>query len=197
MMEKDQAYRTIFSVGHSNHSMAQFLSLIQEFSIEVLVDVRSHPYSQYAPHFNSPGLGAALKDRRIKYLHLGGELGGRPEDEGFYDDKGYVLYDEWSKSAVFLEGIQRLERGVENHRIAIMCSEENPVECHRRLLITPVLEGRGIQVMHIRRGGKLESETEILKQEAQATLFKSPEGVAWKSIRSVLQRKQPRNFSPS
>lgn len=197
MTEKDQAYRTIFSVGHSNHSMAEFLNLIQEFSINVLVDVRSHPYSQYAPHFNSPGLSHELKARTIKYLYLGGELGGRPEDEGFYDDKGYVLYSEWSQSTLFLEGIERLERGVEGHRIAMMCSEENPRDCHRRLLITPVLEGRGIKVMHIRRGGKLESETELLKQEVQATLFKNSEGVAWKSIRSVLQRKQPRNFSAS
>jgi uncharacterized protein (DUF488 family) len=197
MTEKDQADRTIFSVGHSNHSMAEFLNLIQEFSINVLVDVRSHPYSQYAPHFNSPDLSRELKARTIKYLYLGGELGGRPEDECFYDDNGYVLYSEWSQSTLFLEGIERLERGVENHRIAMMCSEENPIECHRRLLITPILEGRGIKVMHIRRGGQLESETELLRQEAQATLFKSPEGVAWKSIRSVLQRKQPRNFSAS
>ena len=194
---EQQGYRTIFSVGHSNHSMVDFVTLIQGFGVDVVVDVRSHPYSTHAPHFSSSGLSKELGDRKIRYLYLGRELGGRPDDECFYDDKGYVLYEEWSRSTLFLQGIVRLERGVENYRVAMMCSEENPTECHRRLLITPVLEGRGVHVVHIRRGGELESEAELLKKESQPTLFKSPEGVEWKSIRSVSQRKQPRNFSAS
>ena len=177
--------------------MQEFVILVKEFSVNVLVDVRSHPYSKHAPHFGLPILSRGLEEKGIKYLYLGKELGGRPEDECFYDDKGYVLYNEWSQSRLFLEGIQRLERGIEKYRVVIMCSEENPTECHRRLLITPVLEGRGMRVMHIRRGGRLESEAELLKRESQPTLFKNSEGVTWKSIRSVLPRKQPRNFSAS
>ena len=197
MMENELDYQTIFSVGHSNHSMQEFVSLVNGFHINVLVDVRSHPYSRHAPQFSLTGLSQELEQKGIKYLYLGGELGGRPDDECFYDDNGYVLYNEWSQSALFLKGIERLERGAKNYRIVLMCSEENPVECHRRLLITPVLERRGIRVMHIRRGARLESEAELLKQELQPTLFKNPEGVTWKSIRSVLQKKQLRNSSPS
>ena len=197
MIETKKDLRRIFSVGHSNHSMPEFVTLLQHVGVNVLVDVRSHPYSRHAPQFNSSGISLELRERRITYLYLGKELGGRPEDESFYDDNGYVLYGEWSRSSQFLQGIARLERGVENYQIVMMCSEEDPIECHRRLLITPVLEKHGVTVMHIRRDGKLESEAELSKRESQPTLFKDPEGVAWKSIRSVLQRKQPRSFSPS
>lgn len=175
--------------------MPEFIALVEKFGVNVLVDVRSRPYSKHAPHFSLKGLNKELGEKGIKYLFLGGELGGRPEEERFYDDNGYVLYNEWSQSSLFTGGIERLVRGVEKYRIVMMCSEESPLECHRRLLITPILEKRGICVIHIRRGGALESEAELSKKELQPTLFKNPEGVTWKSIRSVSPKKQPRNFS--
>src|SRR5690348_4114820 len=123
MTDKLQERNLIFSVGHSNHTMEKFLSLLKPYNIDVLVDVRSHPHSRYTPHFNSSELKQGLARSGIKYLYLGKELGGRPDDEGFYDDKGYVLYSEWSRSSIFLAGIERLERGILDYRIAMMCSE--------------------------------------------------------------------------
>jgi len=195
MTDRIQNRCRVFSVGHSNHAMEKFLSLLELFDIDVLVDVRSHPHSKHAPQFASADLKRELSNCGIKYLYLGKELGGRPDDRGYYDDNGYVLYSEWARSAVFLEGIERLEHGIAKYKIAIMCSEENPTHCHRRLLITPVLIDRGIEVSHIRGDGALQPEADLLKLETHPTLFKSEEGIAWKSTRSVSQRNPRKNSS--
>src|SRR5437870_4228181 len=117
---------TFFTVGHSNHSLHDFLALLASHAIEVLVDTRSHPYSKYVTHFNREELAAALKQAGVKYLYLGRELGGRPDEEEYFDAEGHVLYYRVAKSRLFLEGIERLEAGSRQYRVALMCSEEDP-----------------------------------------------------------------------
>ena len=108
MSEKTfEANRCIFTIGHSNHPLDKFLSLLKAPSAEVLVDIRSHPYSRHAPHFGSRNLKAATTGVGIKYLFLGEELGGRPKGEEFYDADGYVLYSRMAEAPFFLEGISR------------------------------------------------------------------------------------------
>lgn len=189
-MMADQAQPIIFSIGHSNQSIDKFLSLLRSHLIDVLVDVRSHPYSRYAPQYQKKPLSRELEASGFKYLFLGNELGGKPEDEAFYDAEGHVLYRELARSGPFLEGIRRLERGVRNYRVAIMCAEENPSNCHRRLLITPVLQEQGIRVIHIRGDGRLEPESDLLEQEAQMTLFEGAGQIPVKSMRSIRLEKQ-------
>src|SRR5712692_1311048 len=82
---------TIFSLGHSNQSMETFFALLRQHEIEVLVDVRSSPYSKYVPHFNSNALAAAAEQAEIKYIFMGQELGGRPDEDEFYDINGDVF----------------------------------------------------------------------------------------------------------
>jgi uncharacterized protein (DUF488 family) len=94
----------------------------------------------------------------MKYVFLGKELGGRPEGSEFYDEGGGVLYDRLAESALFLEGIDRLMEGVKGYRVAIMCGEEDPVKCHRRVLVGRVLEERGVRVKHIRGDGRVEDD---------------------------------------
>lgn len=115
---------SLLTVGHSNHSFERFLELLEEQGVEVLVDVRSNPYSRFASQFNRDPLAEAVKRAGIKYVFLGRELGGRPDGDEFYDDDGHVLYGRVSRSPLFLAGIDRLERGLGQHRVAIMCSEE-------------------------------------------------------------------------
>ena len=187
----------IFSIGHSNHSLETFLGLLKTHQIEVLVDARSHPYSKYASHFDLQALKAAVTNAGIKYLFLGKELGGRPEGAEFYDADGHVLYSRVAESPTFLNGIRRLEKGVEQFKVAILCSEENPAQCHRRLLVGHVLAGRGVALDHIRGDGRIQSETELISEEArcnydngQTTLFKDNGENAWRSIQSVLQKER-------
>ena len=128
----------------------------------------------------------------MNYLFLGKEIGGKPSDPQFYDSDGYVLYSKIAGSADFLEGIERLLNGIKQYKIALMCSEENPETCHRRLLIGKVLSDHGVEVLHIRSDGRVQSERDILredssnqKNEAQQSLFMIENGNNWKSVRAV------------
>jgi uncharacterized protein (DUF488 family) len=161
---------------------------LKEHEIEVLVDTRSQPYSGHAPHFNARTIEAALSGDGISYLFLGGELGGRPEDEAFYDAQGRVDYARVERSQPFLDGIHRLEMEIQNRRVALLCSEEDPTGCHRRLLVGWALEERGIMVLHIRGDGGVQVEGETAS--GQPTLFPESEVSARKSTRSVLPRRR-------
>jgi len=130
---------SIFTIGHSNHELQKLIDLLKSNEIEVLVDIRSNPHSRFAPQFNKDDFKNATQAAGIKYLFLGKELGGKPEDPGFYDPEGFVLYSRLAESSLFLEGIKRLMNGIRNHRVVLMCSEENLAYCHWRLLVGRVL----------------------------------------------------------
>lgn len=192
----------IFTIGHSNHPFGRLVSLLKTYSIDVLVDIRSHPYSKHAPHFDAQPLKAAITEAGIKYLFLGKELGGRPKGDAFYDAEGYVLYWRVAESPLFFEGIARLETGIRKYRVAMMCSEENPAGCHRRLLVGRVLAERSTAIHHIRGDGTVQTEAELADEEARRSApddqlaFFSTQGTAtWKSIRSVLRREKQPNSS--
>lgn len=156
---------TVYTVGHSNVTQEAFVALLKQHAIEVLVDVRSAPYSKFVPHFNREALKPALEAAGIKYLYLGGELGGRPAGREFYDSSGHVLYGLVANSEAFREGIERLLRGAGQFLVAVMCNEENPAECHRHLLVSRVLVERGVRVLHIRGDGSVQDESELAAAE--------------------------------
>lgn len=183
---------SIFTIGHSNQTIEDFLKLLHLHKIQILVDIRSEPYSKYVPHFNRKELEQAIKEAGMKYLFLGRELGGRPAGEEFYNSEGYVLYGRLADSPIFLEGISRLEEGLrKNLQIALMCSEEDPEECHRRLLVARVLIRRNIGVRHIRGNGSLEIEPEHIPIQLSMFAKEVKEIDQWKSIRSVLPAERP------
>ncbi len=178
----------VFTIGHSNHSAEIFVRLLKGYGIEVLVDTRSHPYSRHASRFNASALGVALSKDGIGYLFLGGELGGRPEGGEFYDAKGRVDYALVGCSRPFLDGISRLEKELRTHTAALLCSEEDPARCHRRLLVGRALEERGIPLRHVRGDGSIRTESEL--DGGQPVLFPETEARPRKSIRSVSRRRR-------
>ena len=179
---------SIFTIGHSNHSAEKFVGLLKQHGIEVVADVRSQPYSRHAPHFNAKDIEAILWDNGIRRLFLGFELGGRPTAEAFYDADGRVDYARIERSRSFLDGIKQLESSIRDHKTALLCSEEDPGGCHRRLLVGHVLGERGIVVRHIRGDGSVQTEGEASGD--QPVLFPDTEVSVRKSIRSVLRRKR-------
>ena len=179
---------SIFTIGHSNHSAEKFVGLLKQHGIEVVADVSSQPYSRHAPHFNAKDIEAILWDNGIRRLFLGFELGGRPTAEAFYDADGRVDYARIERSRSFLDGIKQLESSIRDHKTALLCSEEDPVGCHRRLLVGHVLGERGIVVRHIRGDGSVQTEGEASGD--QPVLFPDTEVSVRKSIRSVLRRKR-------
>ena len=183
----------LFSIGHSNQEQEQFCELLTQHNIEVLVDVRSSPYSRYTAHFNRESLKGALEQRGIRYLFMGDQLGGRPVGDEFYDAKGHVLYYRVAEAKFFRDGIERLRKGSTQYRVAMMCSEEDPAVCHRMLLISRVLTESGEVVTHIRGDGKLQTDAELRAATAnlaQGLLFEELEQESWKSLLSVLPKAQ-------
>lgn len=174
--------RTIYSIGHSQHDLQSFTALLEPFQVDTLVDVRSNPFSRFAPDFGRPNLEQHLPRQGFQYVFLGHELGGRPNDPAYYDEDGHVLYYVLARNMAFLHGITLLAEKVDQHVISIMCSEGKPHDCHRHLLIEPLLVDRGIAMKHIRPGGGLFKSHEL---ESQPTLFFDTEDTGWKSIRSV------------
>ena len=164
------------------------------------MDTRSQPYSKYTTQFNREAFQSAIAGAGMKYLYLGRELGGRPDGQEFYDGDGYVLYAKVAESRLFQKGIERVQAGAERYRVALLCAEEDPRDCHRRLLVARVLAERGGAVIrHIRGDGRLQPEEELRDElevehpeRAQLALFDSPEVDEWKSTRSVYQEKSLR-----
>jgi uncharacterized protein (DUF488 family) len=155
----------IFTIGHSNHSIDRLLDLLRLHGVGVLVDTRSRPYSKFVPHFNHEALRQSVVAAGFQYLYLGRELGGRPDDNDFYDRDGRVLYERLAESDSFRQALARLVRGIETYRVAILCTEEDPRNCHRRLLITRELRKLSVEVDHVRGDGRVESERDLEAEE--------------------------------
>jgi len=150
--------RPLFTVGHSVLDFQQFAKLLQDSRVELVADVRSLPQSARLPHFSQPALEKLLGAERISYLFLGEELGGRPDDADAYRPDGVVDYAARRKSYAFQSGVERLLKKLEGQSVAMMCAEEDPLECHRFLMICPELVKLGIQPLHIRKGGQIETQ---------------------------------------
>ena len=200
--KKGERELSIYTIGHSNYSIDVFINLLKAHKIELLVDVRSHPHSKYAVHFDKRPLLHAVKSAGIKYQFAGKELGGMPDQEEFYDKDGYVLYSRIAASQPFRDGIERLMEEIQDRKVAILCSEENPSECHRRHLVGRVLYDRGVDVLHILKDGSIVTEDELRAEESQKasnqlSLFGDKEEKEWKSTQSVLKKEKRPNFSES
>ena len=148
----------LFTVGHSNLDLAEFLAVLVQHAVQVLCDVRSRPGSFRFPQFNREPLEAGLAPVKIQYQFCGDALGGRPDDPRVYRQDGLVDYVARRKSPDFCAGIDRAIELSHSSNIALMCAEEDPLQCHRFLMICPALLERGVEPVHIRKGGVLESQ---------------------------------------
>jgi uncharacterized protein (DUF488 family) len=151
--------KRLFTVGHSNLDFEQFVKLLRDSAVELVVDVRTKPQSSRFPQFSQPGFQRLLAAEGIAYLFLGEELGGRPDDPDAYRPDGLVDYRSRRKSYAFRAGLERLLNELEAHTLAMMCAEEDPLECHRFLMICPELVRAGIQPLHIRKGSRIEMQS--------------------------------------
>jgi uncharacterized protein (DUF488 family) len=152
--------KELFTIGHSNHRMFDFLRLLRSHGVNALVDVRSHPYSRLHPQFNQKVLSADLRKAKIAYVFLGEELGARRVETACYVD-GRADYGPIAKLPIFQEGLQRVREGIRQYRIALMCAERDPIDCHRVILVCRHLRNEGITLQHIREDGSLEPHADL------------------------------------
>ena len=157
---------TVFTIGHSTHPKERFLALLHQHGITALCDVRSMPYSRFSPQFNREELKQSLRAFSIAYVFLGKELGARSDDPLCYDH-GKVQYDRLAHTELFQQGLTRLQDGLKKYRLAVMCAEKEPLECHRSILVSRYLVALGLDVQHIHADGKLESHADALSRLAQ------------------------------
>ncbi|USR90538.1 DUF488 domain-containing protein [Phormidium yuhuli AB48] len=164
----------LFSIGHSNSQIEVFLGLLQQHQITALADVRSSPYSRFLPHFNQESLKSSLAKVGIHYVFLGKELGAKPSNLACYVGNK-ARYDKIAATEEFQQGLERLVRGLQRHRIAVMCAEKDPLTCHRAILVCrqAQLLNPEITIHHILQSGELESQHQLeerllIKQGFQA-----------------------------
>lgn len=175
-------YKEIYTIGHSNKTGQDLINSLNKYQIDTVVDVRSFPHSRFVPQFNQKKLSETLSNYGIDYKFLGTYLGGRPKDptcykngtfpEGKADYLEIVDYEEVAKRDFYRQGIQQLLDIAKHHKIAILCSEENPNRCHRKHLITKTLIELGITINHIRGDGVLQTEIPHIKKKNQVVQYK-------------------------
>jgi uncharacterized protein (DUF488 family) len=148
----------LLTVGHSNRSADDFLSLVKGAGVTAIADVRSVPFSRRFSWFSARPLSERLMSRGIAYLAFGDALGGRPADPALYCD-GIADYEAMAEAPAFRDGLARLSEEMRSHRVCLMCSEREPLDCHRCLLIGRVLARRGCAIGHILGDGIIEAHT--------------------------------------
>ncbi len=161
----------IFTIGHSNHSLEQFLDLLNQHQITALGDVRSHPYSRYLPHFNQDSLKESLKKNKISYVFLGEDLGARTNNLSCYIN-GKAVYELIANTAQFKQGLERIYQGSKQYKIALMCAEQDPITCHRAILVCRHLQHKGLEIQHILKNGELENHSDLEQRLLELHHFK-------------------------
>jgi uncharacterized protein (DUF488 family) len=170
----------ILTVGHSNHPVERLLALLHQHGVQVLVDVRSQPYSRFAPQFNRENLQASVTAAGLQYLFFGEELGGRRQGTIISTDERVQAYKQVAAEPSFQAGIETVLERAKNDVVALLCAEEDPTECHRRVWVTRALLEAGAEVAHLRAVGHVSrvDEDRALKRLAppeghQLSLFDS------------------------
>ena len=153
----------IFTIGHSNHSFEKFGALLRLHNVAAVADVRSAPYSRSHPDFNREFLKTKLAEAGVAYEFLGRELGARPEGAQFYQ-QGRVQYRVLAQSPLFRDGLVFVLAGAQTQRLALLCAEKEPLECHRTLLVARELVALGASVVHIHADGGLETYPDAMKR---------------------------------
>ena len=150
----------ILTIGHSRHPLERFIALLEGAGATAIADIRSAPVSRFSSHFNKSALAASLGARNIFYVFLGKELGGRPEQPAMYTED-VADYEKMAASPDFHAGLARLMEAAEGHRMALMCAEADPLDCHRCLLAGRALAEAGIAVEHILASGQIVTHAQV------------------------------------
>jgi uncharacterized protein (DUF488 family) len=175
---------TVYTIGHSTHSIQSFVGLLRKFEIAAIADVRSAPYSRRNPQFNQEALQRSLRKSNISYVFLGAELGGRGNSDSEHDEHGRIKYRSIAESVPFCDGLRRVEAGSARMHLALMCAESDPLDCHRGILISRILAAGGTSIMHIHADGHLEAHSAA--ENRLLRLFGLPEADLFRTEDQVL-----------
>ncbi len=149
----------IYTIGHSTHSMAEFIAMLRAFRVKMVVDIRRFPGSRKVPAFNQEHLAAELRQADIDYLHLealGGRRRARADSRNDrWRNASFRGYADYMETEAFHEALEKLEAIARKRRTAIMCAEAVWWRCHRSM-VSDALKARGWRVLHIMSASKAE-----------------------------------------
>lgn len=152
----------LFTIGYTHHSHEEFLELLRANKITYLLDVRSTPYSQFTSQFNKDVIADFLKKNGINYNHMGKFFGARPLDKSLYTEQGYLDFEKARASENFKKGLENVTLGLnKGYNIALMCTEKDPFDCHRAIMVARGFDLSGIEVSHILPDGKIITQSEL------------------------------------
>lgn len=156
--------KILYTIGHSQHDIEYFIDMLRKYNINYVLDVRSTPYSQFVENYNRENIRATLKKVGIEYSFMGNYFGARPEDRTLYSKDGYLDFDKTRNSEKFLNGVNNVIKGIHaGNNITLMCTEKDPIECHRAIMVARTFYERSIEVQHILADSSLQSH-EVLNQ---------------------------------
>ena len=164
--------KLIYTIGHSTHQAEKFVSLLQRHQVDLLIDVRSIPYSRWNPQYNRENLIKTLQEHSIDYEFLGQELGARSEDSNCYENNR-VSYKKLARTPLFQSGIEKIRQLADCRTLALVCAEKEPLVCHRTILVARSLETDEYGVFHILENG--EAQTHDQAMDRLCELRKLPE----------------------
>lgn len=154
--------KTLYTIGHSIHPAPFFLNILLKHQINCIVDVRSIPYSKHVPQYNSSPLKRFLKKNNIYYVFMGKEFGARQTDKLLQNPTGYVDFEKVIAGNEFKNGIYRVKNGLNKGlTIAFMCTEKDPIDCHRTIMVARAFNELNYQILNIREDGTLENQDQI------------------------------------
>lgn len=152
----------IYTIGHSVYDPKDFINLLRKFDINCIVDVRSTPYSKFNPTFNLENIKRMLIEAGIYYISMGKELGARRDDKSLYHKSGYLDFEKVRKDKLFHQGIDRVKDGISrDYKIALMCTEKDPFDCHRCILVAKEFYDQGYEVKNILPNGDILTQEQI------------------------------------
>lgn len=152
----------LYTIGHSQHEFEYFISLLKKYDINYLLDVRSTPYSKYAETYNKEKLSGLLYSRGIEYSFMGKFFGARPNNIQLYCKEGYLDFEKVAHSDLFIKAMQNVTLGLERgNNIALMCTEKDPFDCHRAIMVARAFSLNGIDTNHILFDGTLQTQGEL------------------------------------
>lgn len=158
----------LFTIGHSQYDVNYFISLLNQYHIDYVLDVRSTPYSKYAEQYNKENISISLISANIKYIFMGKYFGARPQDKNLYHSEGYLDFEKVRESKEFHKGMENVKLGLsQGHNIVLMCTEKEPIDCHRAILVARAFEIHGVYVKHILSNGEILTQQQLNEQLLQ------------------------------
>lgn len=155
----------IYTIGHSNYPVEKLIDMLKHYYIDTVVDIRGTPYSKYNVQYNKETIAHTLIEAGFIYIYMAKELAAKRENKVSYNKEGYSDFEKVVKEKDFLNGVDRLKVGCEKgYKIALLGAMQDPIRCHRSILVGRALREHGFNVKHILDDYSLASQ-EYIEQD--------------------------------